>query len=102
MRLTGQSMSRIPLPHECSTLLIVSSNPTSGASGASSRDRCAADFDETYLPIHEACNDFTMTGALRMHALFEAVKYVVAAKIDGDIVECGVWRGGSAMVAAMT
>jgi len=61
-----------------------------------------ADFDQAFLSIHDACKDFTMTGPMRMHALYEAVKYIVSAKIDGDIVECGVWRGGSAMVAAMT
>jgi hypothetical protein len=43
-----------------------------------------------------------MTGPLRMYAMFEAVKHLASANIPGDIVECGVWRGGSAMVAAMT
>jgi hypothetical protein len=59
------------------------------------------DFSAEFRAIHEACSPYTMTGPLRMHALYEAVRYVEQAKIDGDIVECGVWRGGSAMVAAM-
>src|SRR5687768_7036446 len=60
------------------------------------------DFEEDFRPIFEACQAFTMTGALRMHALYDGVHHIEATKIDGDIVECGVWRGGSAMVAAMT
>ena len=35
-------------------------------------------------------------------ALREALRYVHAAQIPGAIVECGVWRGGSMMAAAMT
>lgn len=30
------------------------------------------------------------------------VNYLEAAKIPGDFVECGVWRGGSSMMAAMS
>ena len=61
-----------------------------------------ADMDESFLPIYEACRAYTMTSVERMYALFKAVKYLEDAGIDGDIVECGVWRGGSMMVAAYT
>ena len=37
-----------------------------------------------------------------MYALYKAVKYVIDSKIQGDFVECGVWKGGSAMVIAHT
>ncbi len=37
-----------------------------------------------------------------MHALKEAVKYVIANNIAGDLVECGVWKGGSCMLIART
>jgi hypothetical protein len=60
------------------------------------------DFEPEFKPIHEACRDYTMTGPLRMYALHQAVRYIEESNIPGDIVECGVWRGGSAMVAAMT
>ncbi len=43
-----------------------------------------------------------MTSIERMYALYLATHYVCAARIPGDIVECGVWRGGSSMLAAMT
>jgi O-methyltransferase len=61
-----------------------------------------ADFDPAFKPIYDACKTFTMTSSYRMNALHEAVKYILHANIPGDFVECGVWRGGSSMVAAMT
>ena len=51
-------------------------------------------------PPYDRVRQFTMTSAERMFALSEAVKYVVHAGIPGDVVECGVWRGGSAMLCA--
>lgn len=43
-----------------------------------------------------------MTSPERVVALHEAVKYLVASGIRGAMVECGVWRGGSAMVILQT
>jgi hypothetical protein len=43
---------------------------------------------------------FTMTSAARVVALCEAVRYIVENRIPGDIVECGVWKGGSMMAIA--
>jgi O-methyltransferase len=48
------------------------------------------------------CRPYTMTSRERMFALFQAVRYLHANRIAGSVVECGVWRGGSSMVAAMT
>lgn len=45
---------------------------------------------------------YTMTTFDRLWALIQSVRYVVAADIPGDFVECGVWKGGSAMAMAMT
>jgi hypothetical protein len=45
---------------------------------------------------------FTMTSPSRIVGLMDAVKYVVSNRIPGSIVECGVWRGGSMMAAALT
>jgi hypothetical protein len=33
-------------------------------------------------------------------ALVEAVRYVTRQRIEGDLVECGVWQGGSSMAMA--
>lgn len=43
---------------------------------------------------------FTMTGGERVLCLIRATKYLVENCIEGDFVECGVWRGGSMMAVA--
>jgi len=53
-----------------------------------------------FKDIYPKCNPFTMTTMERQFMLVEAVNYICANKIEGDIVECGVWRGGSSMTAA--
>jgi len=52
--------------------------------------------------ILQASLPLTLTGPERLAALIHAVKYVVQQKIPGDIVECGVWRGGSMVLIART
>lgn len=42
---------------------------------------------------------FTMTSVERQWALMSSIRYLDAAGIEGDIVECGVWRGGNMMLA---
>ena len=44
---------------------------------------------------------FTMTSLDRRASLLGAIDHVVRHAIAGDIVECGVWRGGSMMLAAL-
>lgn len=58
------------------------------------------DMDPAFPPIYERCRRYSMTSPDRMYSLFKAVEYIEKAGIPGDIVECGVWRGGSMMVAA--
>src|SRR3546814_3269529 len=41
-----------------------------------------------------------MTSPERIYGLVKAVDYVCQNAIDGDIVECGVWRGGSSIAVA--
>jgi len=45
---------------------------------------------------------YTMTSVERIIGLIDAVRYIGHANIPGAIVECGVWRGGSMMAAALT
>lgn len=60
------------------------------------------DFDGWVCAIAEQVKPFTMTGPLRVNALCKAVEYVTNRELPGAIVECGVWRGGSMMAAALT
>src|SRR5450755_1481806 len=57
------------------------------------------DFAREVAEIIERVRPYTLTSGERINALCEAVRYVTAAKIGGDFVECGVWRGGSAIAA---
>ena len=44
---------------------------------------------------------FTMTSTERIVASMHAARHVVQAGIPGDIVECGVWRGGNMLAMAL-
>lgn len=39
-------------------------------------------------------------GLAPLYSLFKAIQYIVEKEIPGDIVECGVWRGGSMLLAS--
>jgi hypothetical protein len=60
------------------------------------------DMEPEFLEIYRRASAFTMTSVERMYALYQAVGHVVRQGIPGDLVECGVWKGGSAMVMALT
>lgn len=60
------------------------------------------DMDPQFRSIYYSCRDYTMTSIERMYGLYKAVKYVLETGVPGDFVECGVWKGGSAMVIAKT
>lgn len=59
------------------------------------------DVDKAALDIFHRVKPFTMTSPERVLGLCDAVRYVVAANIPGAFVECGVWKGGSSMAAAL-
>ncbi len=59
------------------------------------------DMGATFAAAADRADRFTMTNRERMFALWQAAQYVTRAQIPGDVVECGVWRAGSAMVAAL-
>ena len=58
--------------------------------------------NETFMRLYAQCNAYTMTTMERLFMLHKAVQHVLARNIQGDWVECGVWRGGSAMMIALT
>jgi O-methyltransferase len=61
-----------------------------------------ADFRNDEVKIISEVRPWTMTSAERIYALIQAVRYVSANDIVGDIVECGVWKGGSMAAIART
>ncbi|WP_436644438.1 class I SAM-dependent methyltransferase [Microbaculum sp. FT89] len=58
--------------------------------------------DPEFREIWDAASEKTMTSPARGYALYRAVRYLVENKIVGSIVECGVWRGGSALIILKT
>jgi O-methyltransferase len=60
-----------------------------------------SDVEPEFWPLYDACRHATLTSAERLYALYKAVEYVSRENIPGDLVECGVWRGGSVMMMAL-
>lgn len=56
--------------------------------------------EERAIVDYVMSNKLTMVSYERLWTTLMACKYAIEQKIDGDFVECGVWRGGNAMVAA--
>jgi hypothetical protein len=88
---------RLPLKERADTALRVALQRV----GLQHINRSHADMEPAFLELHHSCADYTMTSVERMHALWTAVRYVAAKGVPGDYVECGVWRGGSSMLAAL-
>lgn len=63
-------------------------------------DEGRRDYSEKTLELFAKVAPYTMTSNPRIHAVERSIRYIVEANIPGDIVECGVWRGGSSMAAA--
>jgi hypothetical protein len=63
--------------------------------------RTHPDLDAPFAAVYARCAPFTATSPERAYAVWQAVLHVAAHDVEGDIVECGVWRGGSSMVAAL-
>jgi O-methyltransferase len=68
---------------------------------ASREAHAMADLPEADCRIVQRVAPFTMTSIERRAALIGAVDHVVQRGVEGAIVECGVWRGGSMMTAAL-
>lgn len=61
-----------------------------------------AEYDPELRATIKRVRRHTLSSAARVAALCDSVSYIVENDIDGDIVECGVWKGGSMMAAALT
>jgi O-methyltransferase len=52
--------------------------------------------------IVELALPYSMTGAIRLQAIIDAVRYCVRRRVPGAFAECGVWRGGSVLAMILT
>jgi len=67
---------------------------------SSTRDRLPSEATSADRALIASLKPYTMTSAHRLWSLMNAVRFVIDEKIPGDLVECGVWRGGSVMAMA--
>ena len=51
-----------------------------------------SDFEKKTLEI---ASKYSMTGFERMFFLIKALRQIQIDDVEGDFVECGVWRGGN-------
>ena len=59
------------------------------------------DMAQVQAAIYERVAPYTMTGPQRVAALCQGIAHLEQNRVPGAIVECGVWRGGSMMAAAL-
>jgi len=69
---------------------------------AAAKDKWPYDLSELHRKILGKVEPYTMTSPERIAVLVDAVQHIETNHIEGDIVECGVWRGGSSMAIAET
>ena len=60
------------------------------------------DEDDTFRAILREVRGYTMGTPALCYALYQAVRHVATAGIEGAIVESGVWRGGHIALCART
>jgi len=58
--------------------------------------------DKKFWTIYNKVKDQTLVPVERSYTLYQALKYIIKNNIEGDLVECGVWKGGSSMLMAYT
>lgn len=51
--------------------------------------------------VIETCSKYSMTGPIRLWTFLRAIENVATQGLVGDIVECGVWRGGNLILAGL-
>tara|TARA_Y100000768_G_scaffold188360_2_gene141113 strand:- start:1398 stop:2153 length:756 start_codon:yes stop_codon:yes gene_type:complete len=65
------------------------------------KDKYPIDIPNETIKIYEEVEPYTATSLERVNALLQSVVYITENNIDGEIVECGVWKGGSCMAVAI-
>jgi O-methyltransferase len=58
-------------------------------------------FGSDFERLYKTVRPYTMTTWERLYGAYQAIEYVMKNGIQGSIVECGVWKGGSSMMMAL-
>ncbi len=60
------------------------------------------DIEKDFLDIWEKVSPYTMISVERGYSIFKSAEYISKNNIKGNYAECGVWKGGSCMLAALS
>ncbi|WP_411079390.1 TylF/MycF/NovP-related O-methyltransferase [Streptomyces sp. cmx-18-6] len=117
-QLTGYQLRRVtvpaartapadPPPAPASTPVVTEApdpkpQPTAKKPPAKKSPAFPEDYDDEAKDIIRAVKPYSMTSPERLNAFILATRYIARHDIPGDIVECGVWRGGSMQACAKT
>ncbi|MFJ4961491.1 Macrocin O-methyltransferase [Streptomyces sp. ADI96-02] len=116
-QLTGYQLRRVPVPAARTAPVGPLPAPAPAAEAApepaaepapkppakaKSAERFPADYDDEAKDVIRAVKPYSMTSPERLNAFILATRYIARHDIPGDIVECGVWRGGSMQACART
>ncbi|WP_327117984.1 TylF/MycF family methyltransferase [Streptomyces sp. NBC_01341] len=102
-QLTGYQLRRATVPAPRSAPAApAAAKPVPAKTAAVKKPQFPADYDDEAKDIIRAVKPYTMTSPERLNAFVLATRHVVKHGIPGDIVECGVWRGGSMQACAKT
>ena len=97
-------INRIIYPFNLKISSVVNKNPNSiYPVEATERDRQIIDYilkptDKRSITKKDA---LSMVSVDRLWAVIQATRYIIRNNIEGDFVECGVWRGGCSLAIAM-
>lgn len=69
-----------------------------GVGGTSAGKRMIDNQEDVELLL-SVMSGLTLTSKVSQHAMLDALRYVRDHGITGDVVECGVWRGGNIILA---
>ena len=64
--------------------------------------RVPPDFTAEDIALVERVRPYTLCSPERIYSCLRAAEYLVNHRIPGDLVECGVWKGGIVMAFALT
>lgn len=67
-----------------------------------SQETFSPDIPASSIDTYRKVSSYTMTSPERIFSLCDAIRYIHDNNIEGHIVECGVWKGGSMMAIADT
>ena len=103
-QLTGYQLRRaaLPAPRPAPAEPSAVAQKQAPQKQAAKASQFPADYDDEAKDIIRAVKPYTMTSPERLNAFVLATRHIVRHGIPGDVVECGVWRGGSMQACART